>query len=295
MSRQRLRDGIADQFSYRGDRSDIWRVFDQFLETDAFLNLGYSAWYQPHAVGSPQRRLATVIGRRLATHLPATRGVRLLDVGCGRGGPALELAEQFGFRVTGIDLVRYNVARARENGRQRDGEATFVEGDATSLPLKPGSVRACTAVDALVYLPDRAAVAEELATVLQPGGVFVFSDLVARADLTDRERRAVDGFASAWDMPSPATVPEYRRVLQDAGFTVRTVEDLSSHSVGRFRTWTTLFRWLHRTPAGGLLDRGLRRYDLDPDVIAEQIRRAHEALPALKHVLVVAKTPGNEE
>ena len=150
-----LRERITDQFSYRGDRADVWRAFDLLLDTDAFLNLGYSAWYQSHLVGSSQRRLVTQVGSRVASHLPATDGVRLLDVGCGRGGPAVHLADRFGFRVTGLDLVPYNVARATENARERRVDAEFVVGDATQLPFANGSFAACTAVDALVYLPDR--------------------------------------------------------------------------------------------------------------------------------------------
>src|SRR6056297_1319666 len=155
MTADRLRTRITEQFSRRGKRADIWRVFDLALDTNAYLNLGYSAWYQPHFVGECQRRLATAIGQRLAARLPATEGVRLLDVGCGRGGPTVHLAERFGFSTTGVDLVPYNVARARENARERDADAEFVVGDATRLPFASGSLPACVGLDAFVYLPDR--------------------------------------------------------------------------------------------------------------------------------------------
>lgn len=284
-----LRGRIADQFSDRGDRADVWRAFDLFLETDAYLNLGYSAWYQPHVLGSCQRRLVTEIGRTLSASLPATRGVRLLDVGTGRGGPAVHLADRFGFDVTGVDLVAYNVARARETAAERNVDAQFVVGDATHLPVAADSLGACTAVDALVYIPERASVLAELADALEPGGVLVLSDLVARSSPDGSDRSALRRFADAWDMPSPGTVPEYEAALADAGFDVRETADISAHSVGRFRTWTTLFLGLRATPLGRVVDRLLRRRGIDPTAVGDQVERAHEALPSLSHVLLVAR------
>lgn len=289
MGSDRLQRRITDQFSYRGERSDIWRLFDLLLETDAFLNLGYSEWYQPHVAGSPQLRLATEVGRHLAAHLPATDGARLLDVGCGRGGPAIHLAQRYGFEVTGIDLVPYNVARARENAVERGADASFVVGDATRLPLAADSLAACTAIDALVYLPDRPSVFAEIAAALEPGGTVAISDLVRRPGQGTAERERVASFARAWDMPLPGTVRDYERALADAGLDLVSVEDVTPHSVGRFRRWTALFGWLYATPAGRVVDWLLERRGLDPATVVDQIRRAHDALPYLGHVIIVAR------
>ena len=292
MDQNHLRERITDQFSYRGERADIWRVLDLLLDTDAFLNLGYSDWYQSHVIGSSQRRLVTEVGSRLASHLPATDGVRLLDVGCGRGGPAIHLADRFGFSVTGLDLVPYNIKRATANTRGTHLKTEFVVGDATRLPFTEDSFAACTAIDALVYLPDRNSVFAAVADVLKPEGVFVLSDLVMQSDLSETERGSVDSFADAWDMPSVGTVEQYKAALDDAGFDLKVVEDITEHSVRRFRKWTTLSVQLLRSPLRTLIERLLRAYDLDPAAITEQVRDAHHALPFLQHVILVAKTNG---
>ena len=289
MPKEALHERIADQFSYRDERADVWRAFDRFLDTDRYLNLGYSARYQPHLLGSSQRRLVDHVGSIVAAQLPATDGVALLDVGCGRGGPAARLADRYGFRVLGVDLVPYNVARARANAAETD--ASFVVGDAAALPLRTGSVTACTAIDSIVYLPEPAAVFAELSRVLDAGGVLVASDLVVRSGATDVERRAVDAFAEAWDMPPIRSVDDHVDALAESGFEVRRVADVSPHSVGRFRRWTTPYRWLTAGPTGRLVEWLLRRYDLNPAAIDEQIRRAHAALPALRHVVLVAGIP----
>jgi ubiquinone/menaquinone biosynthesis C-methylase UbiE len=282
-----LRDRIADQFSYRGDRADIWRGFDHLLDTDAFLNLGYSPWYLPHLVGSSQARLTDRLGARLAAALPATEGVRLLDLGCGRGGPAVRLADRFGFDVVGADLVPYNARRAAETARFDGVDASFVVGDATRLPVGDGTIPACVAVDSIVYVPDTAGVFAELGRVLEPGGVAVCSDLVTVSADDDATRRTVDAFADAWDMPPLLAAGEYERVVADT-LTVRAVADLTAHSVGRFRAWTSLYLRLLDVLDGRPLDAALRRLDLDPTTVHEQVRRAHAALPHLRHVAIVA-------
>lgn len=169
------------------------------------------------------------------------------------------------------------------------GSVAFLVGDATRLPIGTGAVTAATAVDALVYLPDREAVFTELARVLADGGVVVCSDLVAAPDLDPARRATVERFAAAWDMPPPGTARSYREGLSGAGFERVAIEDITAHSVGRFRKWTRLYRGVRSTPVGGLLDRWLEARGIDPDAVGTQIDRAHEALPALRHVLVVAR------
>ncbi|MFB6136992.1 MAG: class I SAM-dependent methyltransferase [Halobacteriaceae archaeon] len=309
-----LRRRIADQFSGRGERAGVWRTFGLFLETDAFLNLGHSPRVVPHVVGDPQARLARVVGERLVAALgdgadaPETAGVeaagaetadveaagsRVLDVGCGRGGPAVEFASSCGFDVTGVDLVPHNVAAARATAREADVEPSarpsFLVGDATRLPVRTGAVDGATAVDALVYVPERERVFAELGRVVAAGGAVVLTDLVRAPDLSPADRRAVERFAAAWDMPLAGTTAGYRAGLADAGFDRVRVVDLSRHSVGRFRRWTTAYGLLSRTPAGWLLDRWLEGRDVDAAAVREQVRRAHAALPHLRHVLVVAQ------
>lgn len=287
MPDDRLRDRIVDQFSYRGDRADIWRAFDRFLETDAFLNLGYSKRYQPHWLGSSQRRLAAKVTAEVGPRLPARGTVRLLDVGCGRGGPTIELAGSLDATVVGIDLVPFNVTKATENARESGTAVEFLMGDATRLPIATGSVTACAAIDAIVYVPNSVAVFEELARVLDTDGLLAVSDLLVRDDPSREATDAVAAFAEGWDMPPLRTVDGYLTTLEHAGFAIDDLQDITANSVGRFRTWTSLYLALDAR-APDLLERFLARWDLDRETVSDQVRRAHRALPHLRHVVVYA-------
>lgn len=252
MADEGLHRRIADQFSYRGEHAAIWKAFDQILETDAFLNLGYSPWYQPHVLGASQRRLAVKIATELAPRLPTGEPVRLLDVGCGRGGPTIELATALNVTVTGLDLVPYNVAQARANAADREISPEFIVGDAARLPIRTASVRGCTAIDSIVYVPNKAAVFEELARVLKAEGVLAVSDLLMSAGANGAATDAVTAFAAAWDMPPLTTIDQYRASLEHAGFAIDNVQDITANSVGRFRKWTTLTSCSMHTPSVSL-------------------------------------------
>lgn len=263
-----LQERITEQFSYRGEHADIWKAFDRILDTEAFLNLGYSTWYQPHVLGSSQRRLAAKIATELEPRLPTRTNRCLLDIGCGRGGPTIELAETLNVAVTGVDLVPYNIVTARANASDRGVPTEFLVGDATHLPIKTTSIAACTVIDSVVYLPEKDAVFEELARVLEEEGVLAISDLLMRDDMSQAAKDAIAGFAEAWEMPPLVTVDQYRFALEHAGFTIEAVQDITANSVGRFRTWTTLYLMLD-AHAQGFVERLFARWGIDRQVVTE--------------------------
>jgi SAM-dependent methyltransferase len=68
----------------------------------------------------------------LESEIGGDRSRRILDIGCGTGRHAVELAAR-GYRVTGIDLSESMLARARENARRRGVQVEFLRADARDL------------------------------------------------------------------------------------------------------------------------------------------------------------------
>lgn len=280
---------VIDQFSGTGPRADIWKGFELFLDTDAYLNLGYSPWYLPHIIGSSQARLADKMTRDIAD-LRGGHSGRLLDVGCGRGGPTVHFASQ-GFTVLGVDLVPANIKQARANTIRTGnaGRVEFLIGDACYLPIMPASQDVVTGLDSPVYISDKPGLFGELARVLNSSGVVAIADLVAKPDLNDHATERVSRFTEAWEFAPLITRTEYRDVVKRAGLEVLRVEDISANSTDRFRKWARLFLQFIDTPARNLIEAGLARQDIDLDVVEEQIARTAAALPYLEHITLYAQ------
>ena len=61
--------------------------------------------------------------------------VKILDVGCGTGRHAIELAKR-GYQITGVDLSESQLKRAREKAKESNVHIDFHRHDARNLPFK---------------------------------------------------------------------------------------------------------------------------------------------------------------
>ena len=98
-----------------------------------------------------------------------------LDIGCGTGFLALELAER-GHRVTGVDFVPAMIARARRKAEERSLSIRLDEADAEQLPYAAGSFDLAISRHLLWTLPHPEAALDEWIRVLRPGGRLVVVD-----------------------------------------------------------------------------------------------------------------------
>jgi cyclopropane fatty-acyl-phospholipid synthase-like methyltransferase len=174
---------------------------------------------------------------RFAARLDLQAGSRLLDVGCGSGGPALRLAETTGASVVGIDVLPEAVATATRLAEERglDDRATFVQVDAGGrLPFEDASFDAVVSVDAMCHLPDRLDILRELHRVTSPGGRVLFTDptivtgLVTDAELAARSAIGVYVFSAA---------SANERLLAEAGFELLDSEDLTENMAAVAGRW----------------------------------------------------------
>jgi SAM-dependent methyltransferase len=174
---------------------------------------------------------------RFAEQLQLDREARVLEIGCGSGGPALQLARSTGCELVGVDVHEDGVANATRMAREAglDARASFVHADASEvLPFASGSFDALLCVDAVNHLRDRARVFGEWARVLAPGGRVVFTDpITVTGPLTNAEI-AIRASIGYFLFVPPG---EDERLLREAGLRPLAVEDATENMAAVAERW----------------------------------------------------------
>ncbi|MFI6173656.1 methyltransferase domain-containing protein [Nocardia sp. NPDC051052] len=162
-----------------------------------------------------------------------THGQRVLDLGSGVGGPAVELARVTGAEVVGVDLSERHVRLATERVRSAHlaDRVTFRLGDASDLPFEPNSFDGAWMLESFFHMPDQAKVLRQLAEVLRPGGRLVIGNLVQRTPLSDDQDAAL---AELWRVGHVAALhplSSYSTLLGDAGLALEELLDISDDTM----------------------------------------------------------------
>ncbi|GAB1642116.1 class I SAM-dependent methyltransferase [Krasilnikovia sp. MM14-A1259] len=114
-------------------------------------------------------------------------GARLVDLGCGRGGPGLWLARALSARLTGVDVsaAAVEIAAQRAGDFVAPGRAEFHLGSFEQTGLPDRYADGLVSVDALPFSRDRQAALREAGRIVAPGGRFVLSVREQPADADD--------------------------------------------------------------------------------------------------------------
>lgn len=111
--------------------------------------------------------------------LRLSRSSRLLDLGCGPGGPLTFILASVGCTGTGVELssTALDVARARAASLGLAASLAVYEVDLNQpLSFPPASFDAAMSLDVVLHLRDRVTLFREIARLLTPSGRFLFTD-----------------------------------------------------------------------------------------------------------------------
>jgi len=156
--------------------------------------------------------------RELSAFMDLQPGMRLLDVGCGVGGPARYFAEH-GFDVTGIDLTEefIRVATSLTKLVRLTDKTRFQQGSALAMPFAMASFDGAYMIHVGMNIQDKAALFREVARVLKPGARFAIFDILRGAE---GELQFPLPWALVPETSFVCNAEDYRRALQAAGFQV---------------------------------------------------------------------------
>ncbi len=207
----------------KGHREGNWR----------YMNYGFS---DPNAHPIPLEE-EDEIDRPLIQlyHHTATQhnieGLRVLEVGCGRGGGASYVARYLNpSSVVGLDLSPQAISLC-EDFHHHISNLSFVQGDAEDLPFDDASFDVVLNVESSHCYPHMDRFLSEVQRVLRPGGRFLYCDLrlngalpqleealarinlesVQREDITPHILNALDGINERKEGAITSYVPPFFR------------------------------------------------------------------------------------
>ncbi|HZB32330.1 MAG TPA: methyltransferase domain-containing protein [Streptosporangiaceae bacterium] len=210
---------------------EVEEFFDQTLSTylsfwdsDGVLHTGYFSGDADDDYRAASARTSEI----LAADAGIDGSSSVLDVGCGCGNFLMDLAKRFGCRGAGLDLSEERIKFAQDRLAAESGlDIEFHHGSATQMPYESGRFSHVVSQDALFLVPDKTRSHEEIHRVLEPDGVFAFTDfLQPKKEISERARKHVYDRVR-WN--SGFSFVDYQSALEQAGFEMMRARNLKSH------------------------------------------------------------------
>lgn len=204
----------------------------------------------------------------LAARIGIRSDMRVLDVGCGVGGPAREVVKFTGCHVTGLNISEYQLQHARAYG-ERDGlshRLDFVKGDfmvsadcwrplpsngtrtsflgkiltladcwsthGQNMPFPDASFDAVYVFEATVHAPSLQGVYSEIRRVLKPGGRFGLYEWVMTEEFNNENidhRRIRLGIEQGYGISTMVKVSDALAAVDASGLELEAHRDLATN------------------------------------------------------------------
>ena len=158
-------------------RSESRRIAELYydLVTDFYeFGWGRSFHFAPRVPGESFKASLARHEHFMAHSLDLRAGMVVADIGCGVGGPLIEIARFTGAKIVGINTNGYQIERARTLTEEAglDHLAEFLQCDFADIDAPDNTFDAVYDIEATCHAPDKAAVYGEVFRVLKPGACF---------------------------------------------------------------------------------------------------------------------------
>jgi ubiquinone/menaquinone biosynthesis C-methylase UbiE len=144
------------------------------------MNIGYWGW----GARTPRQAQEAMV-QLVAARAGDLQGRRVLDLGCGMGGPASILSAAYGAQVDGVTIVEQQVRGGRQyaaNSGLQDRVRLHLA-STMDLPFPDRSFDSAICIEAAHNFVDKLRFLAEVRRVLRPGGRLVLVDIVATSHL----------------------------------------------------------------------------------------------------------------
>ncbi len=152
-----------------------------------------------------------------------------IDLGCGIGTFACYVASEIGCNVTGINLSKFQLQKAKKIVRQKKlHNVKFQYLDIMNLGKLHNKFDAAFSIAVNCHLPDKVKALKNIYKILKQGGRLVISDYLQKHTLNPFEKELlIEPFNHYWCYPYMESVEGYKKILKEVGFTIIKARDVS--------------------------------------------------------------------
>lgn len=203
------------------------------LVTDFYeYGWGSSFHFSRYYKGEAFRQATARHEHYLAYKMNINENMKVLDVGCGVGGPGREITRFTDCEIVGLNNNDYQIERANYYAKKYklDDKLSYVKGDFMQMDFEPETFDAVYAIEATVHAPVLEGVYSEIYKVLKPGGVFGVYEWVMtdKYDETNEEHRKIAyGIEVGDGIPKMYSREVAEQALKNVGFEVEYQKDLA--------------------------------------------------------------------
>ena len=201
--------------------------------------------------------------RLMIVKLELRKGMKVIDVGCGIGGPLRRVVQEAGVRVVGVNSSEVQLEKAKTLDAEA-GLAHMVDYLACSFmdmrAVADDTFDRGYAIESTCHAPDKAGAFAEIYRVLTPGALFWGQEMCMtdKFDPDDNGHRAIKrDLMHGIALKDIATMGDVDRDLESAGFEIIEAKDMAVDEAGPTTPW-----YRPMETRGGTVGNALRRIPL---------------------------------
>lgn len=181
------------------------------------------------SLSQSQNLMEIELGKTLALK----KGAKVLDAGCGEGFVAMHLAKEFGYEMTGIDLLDWSIKAANKNKKSADlNSIDFRIMDYSETNFPDNSFDGIYTIETFMHTPDHRKTLKEFKRILKPGGVLVNFEYALNDNLPKDHKRDWKLMFSACPMEDAFAnfrISKMKGIWEKNGFNNVSIREMTSN------------------------------------------------------------------
>ncbi|PIS00846.1 MAG: hypothetical protein COT84_05190 [Chlamydiae bacterium CG10_big_fil_rev_8_21_14_0_10_35_9] len=202
------------------------------LVTDFYeVGWGKCFHYAPQGKGETYEEAILKYEMNLANAINLKPKMKVLDAGCGVGGPMINIAKATGCNITGITICDYQIKKGKKNVEKAglSDRCRLVYGDFMKMDFEDNSFDAIYALETTCHAPNKTECFKEMFRVLKPGHFFGGYEWCVKPNYDENNPehyKTIQMVEHSTQTQKTATFEEVNQALKDAGFELLEARDV---------------------------------------------------------------------